>query len=91
MSTTLLQGQAAQPIKVGSIKTPTQNADQILNGLLNKTNWKLPTAIFSSTNWDLVREVAHAMNFNLGGCEIVQRAIGKWEVSSQGYYHYVGA
>ena len=91
MSKTLLKGQAAQPIQVGGIQTPTQNAAEILDGLLDQKNWKLPTATFSSTNWNLVREVAHAMNFNLGGCEIVSRAIGKWDVSSRGYYHYVGA
>jgi hypothetical protein len=93
MSTTLLQGQAAQPIQVGSIQPPTQRAKAIFDAMCDPKNWKLPTQSFVSSDPQVLREVAYALTFYCGGHEvtILDLKTNEHKLRSCGYYHYVGA
>jgi hypothetical protein len=91
MSTTLLQGQAAQPNKVGGIQIPTTRAKGIFDAMCDPSNWKLPTQRFVTSDIEVLREVAYALEFYLGGFEVTDLGANEHEVCSRGYYHYVGA
>jgi hypothetical protein len=91
MSKTLLQGQAAQPIQAGDIQIPTARAKAIFDAMCDVTNWKLPTQRFVTNDSQVVREVAYALEFYLGGFEVTNISANEHEVRSLGYYHYVGA
>ena len=74
-----------------NIETPTARAKQIFDAMCDPSNWKLPTQRFVTNDNQVLREVAYALEFYLGGFEVTDLGANEREVSSRGYYHYVGA
>ena len=76
------------------IAEPTARAKEIVKGMENPENWKLPLSDFYSEDFQLIAEVKYAVDFYHGGSE-VHNHLGKdgWvkRISSEGYYHYIGA
>lgn len=80
-------------IKTEGWQPPTPRAKQIMDDICDPTNWKLPTSSFESSDPQLLAEVAHALNFYLGGHEVtlLNADTNLQRLSSRGYYSYVGA
>lgn len=81
-------------IPVGSMDPPTAEAVADMNTIENAENWKLATGIFSTTNKDRAENLCYALDWYLGGHEMIET----WStdgteflVCSKGYYHYIGA
>ena len=77
------------------IAEPTDRAKEIVKGMENPENWKLPLEPFCTEDAELAQEVQYAVGFYHGGFETRSiRVLGKHKiirVSSEGYYHYIGA
>ncbi len=63
---------------------------EVFDFLKNKDNWKFPTKTFTTPNLDLAGEIADALIFFTGGAEVSFIGDRVVEVSSKGYYHYIG-
>ena len=86
-----------------SIPEPTARAKAIVKTMENPENWKLPLKPFPTEDPVLAQEVEYAVGFYHGGYETrtVRGAIPMsantkvdyrvWEITSRGYYHYIGA
>lgn len=79
-----------RPQEIESIYQREALAISILNAMQNPEDWKLATAAFVTTNLELARDVVSVLDLILGGHEIVMNFEGEIEVTSKGYYHYVG-
>lgn len=83
-------------IPVGSLDRPTEQCDRWFAEHQDKTNWKLATRPFVTTSREVALDFAYTLDWYLGGHEIAesQSAYGGtpvWVVTSNGYYHYIGA
>jgi hypothetical protein len=67
----------------------------LIDEMLDKSNWKLPTARKTVATVGEARRIREALNFFLGGSEVRQTkgdgGMPRIEVGSLGYYHYIGA
>ena len=77
---------------------PTARAEDLWNRLplKNRENWKLPPKSYATTNKATAVEVADLFDYYLGGHEFKEWKDEKtgeavYEVSSHGYYFYVGS
>jgi len=69
----------------------TEEAFQALfNVVKNKENWKNATTPFSTKSEKLAEIMGSVLTFYTGGFEVVVKE-GRWTVTSEGYYHYIGA
>jgi len=78
-------------VPVGSMDEPTQRGIDLWHSIRNENGWKLPTRPFVTNDWDTVEELTFTLDWYLGGHEITTISEGVWEVTSEGYYHYIGS
>jgi hypothetical protein len=64
---------------------------ELIDGLLDPTNWKLPTKRIECQTQVAATAIADALGYFCGGAEISPTPGGGFTVGSLGYYHYVGA
>ena len=62
----------------------------LIDEMLDKSNWKLPTARKTVGTEAEAHRIADALSYFCGGSEVNPERSG-WTVGSHGYYHYVGA
>lgn len=82
-------------IPAGSMDPPTDLGRKLMESVQDPANWKMPTRQLWCWNQEAAMEMAYAMDWYMGGhelrIEIDAHGIPNYVVSSQGYYHYVGA
>jgi len=61
------------------------------NLLKNAENWKLPTKPVTTKTHEDAENISRAIIFFVGGAEIKRNSDKTYTVTSQGYYHYIGA
>jgi hypothetical protein len=73
----------------------TERAYNIVNSMYNQNNWKLPTDNSCiTTNVDLMEEIVHLLNCEVGGHEIkygIKDNKTSFEITSKGYHYYIGS
>jgi hypothetical protein len=71
---------------------PTDRAEKIWKQMQDREGWKNPTKVFTTKDPDLAKEVAYCLDWYVGGHEFEYHPRRKtYTLSSEGYYHYVGA
>jgi hypothetical protein len=76
-----------------AIRTTAEREEKsaLIDGMLDKTNWKLPTARVTVATVAEARRIREALDYFCGGSEVHPAKGGGIDVGSLGYYHYVGA
>jgi hypothetical protein len=65
----------------------------LFNKVKNPDNWKMPTIPFNTSNYVEAHAIAEAIIFYVGGAKISKVGVNgkEYTVTSEGYYHYIGA
>ena len=87
-----------------TIAEPTDRAKAIVKGMENPENWKLPLTAYCTSDAELASEIEYAVGFYHGGFEVSTHNRGTESckcgscrnyivkrITSEGYYHYIGA
>lgn len=72
-------------------KEPSAAMQRVIIEMQNAKGWKYPTKKKVVADLKLANRIAEALEFYLGGAEILDLGDGRYQVSSLGYYHYIGA
>jgi hypothetical protein len=82
-------------IPVGSMDKPSAEAERIMQVQQNQDNWKLPTTPYYTMDKSIADDLAHCYDWYCGGHEMRVAEVNRYgtiyEVTTKGYYFYVGA
>lgn len=85
-------------VPVGPIVEPRPELQALVAKQYDPANWKMPLKPFVTHDRDLAHAYADAVDFYVGGHEWAVEAhyagrqrVSIYTITSEGYYHYVGA
>lgn len=81
-------------IPCGSLDKPSDESQRLMQVLQDPGNWKLPPTPYHTYDEQAARDLAYCYDYYLGGHEfdtLEHNGRTLYEITSHGYYHYIGA